>query len=152
MVLLETTPANMEPLTFTIVLPISITGSIAINRPTKPTGRPIAERTVRPAKVAPPPTPAIPKEANVVTIISWIRKAGSNGLIPTAGAIITATIAGYTPAQPFCPILAPSDADKFAWDFATPNFSVCASIFIGIAAADDLELKANIKVEPAFLK
>ena len=52
----------MEPLTFSAVRPISISGSTEISSATSVTGRPIAGRTIRAAKVAPPPTPATPAE------------------------------------------------------------------------------------------
>jgi hypothetical protein len=58
---------------------MSIKDSMAISTPARPTGIPIAERTVRAAKVAPPPTPATPKDAMAVTTTSLIRNAGALG-------------------------------------------------------------------------
>ena len=57
-----TTPESIESLTFNAVLPISISGSTEISRPASPTGKPKDERTISAANVAPPPTPATPKE------------------------------------------------------------------------------------------
>lgn len=84
----------MLPLTLTAVRPISISGSIEINKPASPIGKFIAERTKMAAKVAPPPTPATPKELIATVTISVKIKVGSNGSIPTVGAIMTASIAG----------------------------------------------------------
>ncbi|MNI96065.1 hypothetical protein D3C73_1544490 [compost metagenome] len=94
-------PAVMEPLTFNAVRPISISGSTEISRATSVTGRPIAGSTISAANVAPPPTPATPAELTVTIPTSVAIHIGSSGLIPTVGATITASIAGYSPAQPF---------------------------------------------------
>jgi len=89
-----TVPAVMEPETLRAVRPMSISGSIAIKSPASATGNPSADNTTNAANVAPPPTPAIPKDASVTMKMSRIKKPGSNGLIPSVGAIITANIAG----------------------------------------------------------
>ncbi|MNW54053.1 hypothetical protein D3C74_316390 [compost metagenome] len=68
------------------------------------------------------------------------------GLIPTVGAIMTASIAGYIPAQPFCPIVAPNEADKLAIPSGTPRRLVCVSTFSGIVAALEREVNANTSV------
>ena len=89
-----TVPATIDPLTFSAVLAISINGSIEINSATKVIGNPIAGKTTSAAKVAPPPTPAIPKELTVVIKIKGARNDKLKGSMPTVGAIITASIAG----------------------------------------------------------
>ena len=68
---------------------------------TKVTGKPNIGNTIKAAKVAPPPTPATPTELSVTTQTKVRIQIGSNGLIPTVGATITANMAGYKPAQPF---------------------------------------------------
>ncbi len=90
----DVTPATIEPLTFNAVRPISINGSTVINTPAKATGKFIADSTIIAANVAPPPTPATPNELIATTKINVKIKLGSSGLIPTVGAIITASIAG----------------------------------------------------------
>ena len=60
--LLDNVPAVIAPFTFSAVRPISINGSIEINKPTNSNGRFKVDNTTIAAKVAPPPTPAIPKE------------------------------------------------------------------------------------------
>src|SRR5699024_2232974 len=82
------------PLTFNAVRAISISGSIEINKPTIATGRFNTDNTIREANVAPPPTPATPKDPIATTINNVKMKDGVNGSIPTVGATITASIAG----------------------------------------------------------
>src|SRR5471030_2793687 len=137
-------PAVIEPLTLSAVRPISISGSTEISKATSVTGKPIAGRTISAARVAPPPTPATPAELRVTIPTSVAIHIGSNGLIPTVGATITASIVGYKPAQPFWPIVAPKDAAKLAIDSGIPRRRVCASTLSGIVAA--LERLVNAKV------
>ncbi|MNI79283.1 hypothetical protein D3C73_1357300 [compost metagenome] len=80
---------------------MSMSGSTEINNPARATGRFIVDNTIREAKVAPPPTPATPNELIMTTRIRVIMKSQLSGSIPTVGAIITASMAGYIPAQPF---------------------------------------------------
>ena len=68
--LLVTAPAVMEPLTFTAVRPMSISGSTEISSPANATGKFSVESTTSAANVAPPPTPAIPNEPIVATMTS----------------------------------------------------------------------------------
>lgn len=91
---LVTNPETMDPLTFSAVRPISISGSIEINTPAKATGRFIVDRTIKEAKVAPPPTPATPNELIMTTTINVAMKDGDSGLMPWVGAIMTASMAG----------------------------------------------------------
>ncbi|CSB29736.1 Uncharacterised protein [Vibrio cholerae] len=63
-------PAVIEPDTLSAVRAISISGSIEIKSAAIVTGKPMAGSTIRAAKVAPPPTPAIPKELMVIIAIS----------------------------------------------------------------------------------
>ena len=93
---------------------MSISGSIEINSATSVTGNPIVGNTTSAAKVAPPPTPAMPNELMVTTSINIKKNSGAKGSRPTEGAIITASIDGYIPAQPFWPMVAPKLADKLA--------------------------------------
>ena len=53
-----------------------------------------AGRTISAANVAPPPTPATPKELTAITSISVSKKSGASGFTPTVGATITASMAG----------------------------------------------------------
>ena len=64
----------MPSLTLSIVLPISIIGSIPKRTATKPTGKFKAESVIKAAFVAPPPTPAIPKLPIAIIIITFIKK------------------------------------------------------------------------------
>lgn len=91
---LATVPAVAEPLTFNAVRPMSIKGSIEINRPASATGRFMADSTISAANVAPPPTPATPMESMATTAISMAMKLNVYGSMPTVGAIITASMAG----------------------------------------------------------
>ena len=91
-----------------------------ISSATSVTGKPIAGSTINAANVAPPPTPATPTELSVTTATSVAIHTGSNGLMPTVGATITASMAGYRPAQPFWPMVVPNDAAKLAIDSGTP--------------------------------
>ena len=65
-----------------------------MSSPARATGKSRAESTISAAKVAPPPTPATPKELTVMMAMSVMMKPGSRGLTPTVGAIITASMAG----------------------------------------------------------
>ena len=123
-----------------------------ISKATKVTGKPIIGKTISAAKVAPPPTPATPIELKVTTQAKVKIQIGSSGLIPTVGATITASIAGYKPAQPFCPIVVPNEAEKLAIDSGTPKRRVCASIFNGILAALERLVKAKVNTGKTFLK
>ena len=89
-----TVPAVIEPLTFTAVRPMSISGSTEISRPASATGRFNVERTTSAAKVAPPPTPAMPNEPRVATITTDAMNEIEVGSTPALGAIIIASIAG----------------------------------------------------------
>lgn len=149
---LVTIPATILPLTFVAVRAISINGSTEITKPTMATGKFIAPKTINEANVAPPPTPATPNEL-IVTIATNIKiKPILKTSIPAAGATIVASIAGYTPAQPFCPIDKPKLAEKFAVASSTPNALVCVSIFNGNAPALEREVKAKLNTGKAFLK
>ena len=91
---LVTIPATMLPLTFTAVRAISINGSTEITNPTIATGKFIAPKTISEANVAPPPTPATPKEL-IVTIATSIKiNSKLKTFTPAAGATIVANIAG----------------------------------------------------------
>ena len=94
MIWLVIAPAVIEPLTFNAVRPMSISGSTEINSATSDTGKPMAGSTISAAKVAPPPTPATPAELKVTIATRVAIHSGSNGLMPTVGATITANIAG----------------------------------------------------------
>ena len=65
---------------------------------------------------------------------------------------MTASIAGYKPAQPFCPMVVPKEAEKLAIDSGTPKRLVCASIFNGILAALERLVKAKLSTGQTFLK
>src|SRR5699024_2536443 len=73
------TPAVIEPLTFTAVLPMSINGSTEISNPANATGRFNADNTRIAANVAPPPTPATPNELSATTAISVTINCASIG-------------------------------------------------------------------------
>ncbi|MCY1450979.1 hypothetical protein D9M71_678220 [compost metagenome] len=73
-------------------------------------------------------------------------------LIPIVGATITASIAGYKPAQPFWPIVAPNEAEKLAIDSGIPKRRVCASMLSGMLAALERLVNANVKTGATFLK
>lgn len=75
----------------------------------------------------------------------------SVGFIPWVGAIIIASIAGCSAAQPFCPIDVPKELDKFAIPSLTPRFLVWISILIGMVAALDLDMNANDSAGNIFL-
>ena len=62
-------PAVIAPDTLSAVRAMSISGSIEISSAAIVTGRPIAGSTISAANVAPPPTPAIPKELTVMIAI-----------------------------------------------------------------------------------
>src|SRR3990167_4712474 len=144
MIWLVIAPAVIEPLTFNAVRPISISGSTEISNATNDTGKPIAGSTISAANVAPPPTPATPAELKVTIATSVAIHSGSSGLMPTVGATITANIAGYRPAQPFWPMVAPNDAAKLAMDCGMPRRLVCASMLSGIVAALERLVNANV--------
>ena len=76
----ETTPANMLSLTFVKVRIMSMTGSTEMTRPAIVTGKFSAPNTIKAAKVAPPPTPATPKELIVTTKINVNTKPMLNQL------------------------------------------------------------------------
>ncbi|MMZ66422.1 hypothetical protein D1872_289200 [compost metagenome] len=92
--MLDTRPAVIESFTFSAVRPISISGSTEMSRPASATGRFIVDSTIREAKVAPPPTPATPKELITTTRINVRMKSQLIGLMFIVGAIMTASIAG----------------------------------------------------------
>ena len=73
---------------------ISIKGSIEISRATTSIGSPIVGSTTSAAKVAPPPTPAIPKELITIIPTKGIMNSIVIGSIPTLGATIIASMAG----------------------------------------------------------
>ena len=133
---LPTTPEVIEPLTLTKVRIISINGSIDINKPASSNGIPKVDNTMMAANVAPPPTPATPNEAIMDMPITEAINPIDQGSSPIVGAIIIANMAGYTPAQPFWPMVAPNDAEKFAIGLAIPSLLICTSIFKGIVAAE----------------
>ena len=87
------TPAVMEPLTFTAVRPMSISGSTDISSPASAIGKLSADSTRIAANVAPPPTPATPNEL-IATITTNVTRNCGQLVCPTEGAIITASIAG----------------------------------------------------------
>ena len=91
---LVTVPAVIAPETLRAVRPMSISGSMEMSKPTSATGRSSADNTISAEKVAPPPTLATPNELIEMMAMSVIMKPMSNGLIPTVGATITASIAG----------------------------------------------------------
>ena len=64
-----------------ISIPIVVGGSQLI-------GRVMVESTTMAAKVAPPPTPAMPREPSAVTMTSLTRKERLKGSMPTVGAIM----------------------------------------------------------------
>ena len=84
----------MEPLTFRAVRAISISGSTEISTAATVTGKPMAGSTTSAAKVAPPPTPAIPKELMATMATRGRMKSKLMGSMPMDGAIITASMAG----------------------------------------------------------
>ena len=144
MIWLVTVPATIAPLTFNAVRPMSINGSTEISSATNDTGKPIAGSTINAAKVAPPPTPATPAELKVTMATNVAIHTGSSGLMPTVGATITANIAGYRPAQPFWPMVAPNEAAKLAIEDGIPKRRVWASILSGMLAALERLVKANV--------
>lgn len=87
-------PAVIAPETLSAVRAISIKGSIEISSAAMVTGNPIAGSTISAAKVAPPPTPAIPNQLTTIIATRDRMKLISIGSIPTVGATITANIAG----------------------------------------------------------
>ena len=70
--------------------------------------------------------------------------------MPALGAIITASIAGYSPAHAFWPIVAPKLAAKFAIAGETPSRAICVSTLSGIAAALDRDVNAKVSVGQIF--
>ncbi len=134
----------IEPLTFNAVRPMSISGSTEISKATRDTGKPMAGSTISAAKVAPPPTPATPAELRVTIATRVAIHSGSSGLMPTVGATMTASMAGYSPAQPFCPMVAPNEAAKLAMDWGIPRRRVCASMLRGMLAALERLVKAKV--------
>src|SRR5471030_1856156 len=144
MIWLVIAPAVIEQLTFNAVRPMSISGSTEISNATSDTGKPIAGSTISAANVAPPPTPATPAELKVTMATNVAIHSGSSGLIPTVGATITASIAGYSPAQPFWPMVAPNEAAKLAIDCGIPKRRVWASMLSGMLAALERLVKAKV--------
>src|SRR5699024_12485691 len=69
------------------------------------------------------------------TINNMAINDGVYGLMPTVGATITASIAGYIPAQPFCPIVTLNAPATSATPSDNPKPFFCVSIFNGIAPA-----------------
>jgi len=131
---------------------MSINGSTEISNATSDTGRPIAGSTISAAKVAPPPTPATPTELKVTIATSDAIHIGSSGLMPTVGATITASIAGYKPAQPFWPMVAPNEAAKLAMEDGIPRRRVCASMLSGMLAALERLVKAKVSTGQTLRK
>ena len=84
----------MESLTLSAVRPMSMSGSTEARMPTISIGKPSVPSTMSDANVAPPPTPAMPKELTTITATSMTTNSGENTLIPTVGAMIVASIAG----------------------------------------------------------
>lgn len=78
-------------------------GSIAMTNAMMLSGRFSVPKTIRLAKVAPPPEPATPKEATVTTATSVITNCRERMFVPERVAEMAPRIAGYTPAQPFWP-------------------------------------------------
>jgi hypothetical protein len=61
-----------------------------------------------------------------------------------------ASIVGYTPAHPFCPMQVPNAAARLAFASPTPSF-FCASMVSGTVAALLLELNAKNRAgDPAL--
>src|SRR5690606_6199708 len=147
---LVTAPAVIDPLTLIAVRPMSISGSTEISRPARATGRLSVDSTISAANVAPPPTPAMPNDPSVATITSDTRNAGDVGSTPALGAIITASMAGYSPAHPFWPIVAPKLAAKFAIAGDTPSLLICVSMLSGIVAALDRDVNAKVSTGQIF--
>src|SRR5699024_632926 len=150
-ILAVNTPVVMPPLIFNAVRAISIIGSIEINKPTIAIGRFNVDNTISEANVAPPPTPATPNELIATTINNMAINDGVYGVMPTVGATITASIAGYIPAQPFCPIVTLNAPATSATPSDTPNPFFCVSMFNGNAPALEREENPKIKAGIAFL-
>ncbi|MOA41144.1 hypothetical protein D3C78_1630820 [compost metagenome] len=73
-------------------------------------------------------------------------------MMPTVGATITANIAGYRPAQPFWPMVAPNEAAKLAIDCGMPRRRVCASMLSGMLAALERLVKAKVSTGQTLRK
>src|SRR5690625_3695063 len=73
-----TTPAKILSLTFRAVRAISIIGSTDTIKPIISIGRSNAPNTISAAKVAPPPTPATPKDETATTTIIVPQTSGSD--------------------------------------------------------------------------
>src|SRR6056297_2393013 len=87
------TPAVIAPLTFSAVRAMSMSGSMEISSAATVTGKPMAGSTMNAAMVAPPPTPATPKELMAMIPTSPAMNDGLMGSTPMLGAIITASMA-----------------------------------------------------------
>ena len=134
----------MEPFTLRAVRAMSINGSIEINRAATVTGKPIAGSTMNAANVAPPPTPATPKELIAIIPTRPAMNDGSNGSMPMLGATMVASIAGYIPAQPFWPMVAPKLAARLAIGAGTRSESIWVSTLSGMLAAELRDVNANV--------
>ena len=84
----------MLSLTFVSVRIMSMTGSTEMTSPAIVTGKFMAPRTIKAAKVAPPPTPATPKELIVTTKINVNTKPMLVTSMPKVGATMVANMAG----------------------------------------------------------
>src|SRR5699024_11458223 len=73
------TPAVIEPLTFTAVLPMAINGSTEISNPANATGKFNADNTRIATNVGPLPTPAAPNELIATMTISVTINCASMG-------------------------------------------------------------------------
>lgn len=78
-----------------------MSGSTDARTATTSMGSPIVPSTMSEANVAPPPTPATPNELMATTTMSGTKNVGDSTSMPTVGATMVASIAGYTPAHPF---------------------------------------------------
>ena len=73
---------------------MSMSGSMEISSAAMVTGKPMAGSTTRAAKVAPPPTPAMPKLETATMATRPVMKEKLKGSTPRVGAIIVASMAG----------------------------------------------------------
>ena len=145
-------PATMESLTLRAVRPMSMSGSTDARTATTSIGSPIVPNTMSEANVAPPPTPATPNELMATTAMSGTKNVGDSTSMPTVGATMVASIAGYTPAHPFCPIDMPKLAARFADALSTPRALCCVSMLSGSAPALERDTNAKLSTGNAFLK
>ena len=86
------------------------------------------------------------------TAMSGTKNVGDSTSMPTVGATMVASIAGYTPAHPFCPIDMPKLAARFADALSTPRALCCVSMLSGSAPALERDTNAKLSTGNAFLK